>query len=134
MYGWMGKILRIDLAEQTYEIEDLDEDLAKEYMGGRGLAAKILYDEVDPEIDAFDEDNKLIFATGPLTGTGAVGSARFVVATKSPLGNIGLGNSGGYFGPEMKYAGYDVIIIEGKSSAPVSSPSYRSQPGAQGFV
>jgi len=59
MYGWMGKILRIDLTEHSYEIEDLDEDLAKEYMGGRGLATKILYDEIDPEIDAFDPDNKM---------------------------------------------------------------------------
>ena len=119
MHGWMGKILRIDLTEHSYEIEDLDEDLAKEYMGGRGLATKILYDEVDPEIDAFDPDNKMIFATGPLTGTGAVGSSRFVVVTKSPLGTIGNGNAGGAFGPEIKYAGYDMIILEGKSPDPV---------------
>lgn len=119
MYGWMGKILRIDLTDQTFEIEDLDEDLAKEYMGGRGLATKILYDEVDPEIDAFDPDNKMIFAAGPLTGTGAVGSSRFVVVTKSPLGNLGNSNAGGAFGPEMKFAGYDVIILEGKSPDPV---------------
>jgi len=119
MFGWMGKILRIDLTEHTYRTEDLDEDLAKQYLGGRGLATKILYDEIDPAIDAFDPDNKMIFAAGPLTGTGAVGSARFVVVTKSPLGNIGNGNAGGYFGPEMKYAGYDVIIIEGKSPDPV---------------
>ena len=119
MYGWMGKILRIDLTEHSYEIEDLDEDLAKEYMGGRGLAIKILYDEIDPEIDAFDPDNKMIFGTGPLTGTGAVGSSRFVVVTKSPLGNIGNGNAGGAFGPEIKYAGYDLIILEGKSPDPV---------------
>jgi aldehyde:ferredoxin oxidoreductase len=119
MHGWMGKILRVDLTEHSYEIEDLDEDLAKEYIGGRGLATKILYDEIDPAIDAFDPDNKLIFATGPLTGTGAVGSGRFVVVTKSPLGNIGNGNAGGYFGPEMKFAGYDMIIFEGKSPDPV---------------
>jgi len=119
MYGWMGKILRIDLTEHSYEIEDLDEDLAKEYMGGRGLATKILYDEIDPEIDAFDPDNKMIFAAGPLTGTGAIGSSRFVVVTKSPLGNIGNGNAGGAFGPEIKFAGYDVIILEGKSPDPV---------------
>ncbi|NOQ85360.1 MAG: aldehyde ferredoxin oxidoreductase [Deltaproteobacteria bacterium] len=119
MYGWMGKILRIDLTEHSYEIEDLDEDLAKEYMGGRGLATKILYDEIDPEIDAFDPDNKMIFATGPLTGTGAIGSSRFVVVTKSPLGNIGNGNAGGAFGPEIKFAGYDVIILEGKSPDPI---------------
>lgn len=119
MYGWIGKILRIDLTEHSYEVEDLDEDLARDYIGGRGLATKILYDEIDPKIDAFDPDNKLIFATGPLTGTGAVGSSRFVVVTKSPLGNIGNGNAGGYFGPEMKFAGYDVIIFEGKSPEPV---------------
>ncbi len=119
MFGWMGKILRVNLTEHKYAIEDLDEDLARDYIGGRGLATKILYDEIDPAIDAFDPENKLIFATGPLTGTGAVGSSRFVVVTKSPLGNIGNGNAGGYFGPEMKYAGYDVIIFEGKSPTSV---------------
>jgi aldehyde:ferredoxin oxidoreductase len=119
MGGWMGKILRVNLSEKKCATESLDGKLAREYIGGRGLATKILYDEIDPTVDAFSPANKLIFATGPLTGTKAVGSSRTVVVTKSPLGTIGNGNVGGYFGPELKFAGYDMIIFEGKASEPV---------------
>jgi aldehyde:ferredoxin oxidoreductase len=120
MNGWMGKILRVDLSDASFEVEDLDLDLAKDFVGGRGLASKMLYDEVDPTIDALDPDNKLFFATGPLTGTGAIAGSRYMVVTKSPLTNcIASSNSGGFFGPEMKYAGYDMIIFEGKSPEPV---------------
>jgi len=97
MNGWTGKVLRIDLSEKRHVIEDLDEDLARDYLGGRGLATKILYDEIDPKIDAFDPDNKLIMASGPLTGTGAIGACRSVVVAKSPLGNTGCANVGGNF-------------------------------------
>ena len=120
MNGWIGKILRVDLSDASFAVEDLDPDLAKEFIGGRGLASKMLYDEVDPSIDALDPDNKLFFATGPLTGTGAIAGSRYMVVTKSPLTNcIASSNSGGYFGPELKYAGYDMIIFEGKSPKPV---------------
>ena len=120
MNGWIGKILRVDLSEGSIEVEDLDPDLAKEYIGGRGLASRMLYDEIDPTIDALDPDNKLFFATGPLTGTGAIAGSRYMVVTKSPLTNcIASSNSGGFFGPELKYAGYDMIIFEGKSPEPV---------------
>ena len=97
MHGWTGKIIRVDLTKQSCTVEDLNEGMAVQYIGGRGLATKILYDEIDPAIDAFDPANKLIFATGPLTGTGAAGSSRFAVVTKSPLGTIGNGNAGGFF-------------------------------------
>ena len=120
MNGWIGKILRVDLSNSSYAVEDLDPDLAKDYIGGRGLATKIFFDEVDPAVDAFSPDNKLIFATGPLTGTGVIASSRYMVVTKSPLtGCIACSNSGGYFGPEIKFAGYDIIIFEGKAPEPV---------------
>jgi len=118
MNGWTGKVLRIDLSEKRHVIEDLDEDLSRDYLGGRGLATKILYDEIDPKIDAFNPDNKLIVASGPLTGTGAIAACRSVVVSKSPLGNIGCANVGGNLGSEIKYAGYDLIIFEGKASEP----------------
>jgi aldehyde:ferredoxin oxidoreductase len=101
-------------------VEDLDQDLAKDYIGGRGLASKMLYDEIDPAVDPLSPENKLIFATGPLTGTGAIAGSRYMVVTKSPLtGFIACSNSGGYFGPELKYAGYDMIIFEGRAESPV---------------
>ncbi len=120
MNGWAGKILRVDLTNGTFKDEDLDLELAKNYVGGRGLATKMLFDEIDPKIDALSPENKLIFASGPLTGTGAIAASRYMVITKSPLtGYIACSNSGGYFGPEMKYAGYDMFIFEGKSPEPV---------------
>jgi len=120
MNGWIGKILRVDLTTGEFAIENLDPDLAKDFIGGRGLVSKILFDEIDPQVDAFSPENKLIFATGPLTGTGAVMGSRYMVVTKSPLtGAIACSNSGGYFGPELKFAGYDLIIFEGKSDNPV---------------
>ncbi len=120
MNGWIGKILRVDLTNQSYTVEDLDQDLARDFIGGRGLATKIFFDEVDPAVDAFSPENKLIFATGPLTGTGVIASSRYMVVTKSPLtGCIACSNSGGYFGPELKFAGYDMIIFEGKAPEPV---------------
>lgn len=119
MNGWVGKILRVNLTERKHEIEDLDADLARDFLGGRGLASKYLYDEIDPGIDAFDPDSKLIIATGCLTGTGAVAACRTVFVAKSPLGTIGCANTGANFGCDLKYAGYDMIIVEGKSDTPL---------------
>lgn len=120
MDGWTGKILRVDLARGSHFVEDLDPDVAQDFIGGRGLASKFLFDEIDPTIDPFNPDNKLLFATGPLTGSGAIGSGRFMVVTKSPLTEgIGCANIGGYFGPEIKFAGYDMIIFEGRAKKPV---------------
>jgi aldehyde:ferredoxin oxidoreductase len=120
MDGWTGKILRVDLARGSHFVEDLDPDLAKDFIGGRGLASKLLFDEVDPMIDPFSPDNKLLFATGPLTGSGVIGGSRWMVVTKSPLtGAIACSNAGGYFGPELKFAGYDMLIVEGRAPQPV---------------
>ncbi len=120
MFGWVGKILRVDLTSGSLKTEDLNPALARHYVGARGLGTKILYDEMDPTADALGPENKLLFVTGPLTGTGAISSGRYNVVTKSPLtGAIAASNSGGYFGPELKYAGFDLIILEGKAAAPV---------------
>lgn len=120
MYGWMGKILRVNLTEGTIKCEDLNLKNAKLFIGARGLGTKIFTDEVDPKVDPFSPDNKLIFMTGPLTGTFASSGGRYEVVAKAPLtGTIGASNSGGHFGPELKYAGYDGVIFEGKSDSPV---------------
>jgi aldehyde:ferredoxin oxidoreductase len=120
MHGWIGKILRVNLTQGKHSVENLPPDLARDFIGGRGIATKLLFDEVDPVIDPFSPDNKLLFAAGPLTGSGAIGSGRFMVVTKSPLtGGVGCANVGGYFGPELKFAGYDVIIFEGRAKKPV---------------
>ena len=120
MKGWAGKILRVDLSKGSYKTEDLDPETAKMFLGGHGYATKILMDEIDPKVDGLSPDNKLIFSIGPLTGTVAPLASRYMVTTKSPLtGLLGFGNSGGFFGPEMRKAGYDHIIFEGKSEKPV---------------
>ena len=120
MKGWVGKILRVDLTKGETKIEDLDRNLAQKFLGGRGLGSKIFFDEVDPNIDPFSPGNKLIMATGPLTGTSASAAGRYMVITKSPLtGTIACSNSGGHFGAELKFAGFDLVILEGKSKEPV---------------
>lgn len=120
MKGWTGKILRVDLSKSEYVIEDLDPEFAREYLGGQGMASKILFDEIDPAVGGLSPENKLIFSTGPLTGTGAVTGSRGVWAAKSPLsGAIAFSNCGGYFPAEVKFAGYDMIIMEGKAEKPV---------------
>jgi aldehyde:ferredoxin oxidoreductase len=118
--GWTGRLLRVNLNNKTIVKEDIPEKLLTTYIGSRGLAVKYLYDEVDPKVDPFSPDNKVILATGPLTGTFAPASARYAVITKSPLTNtITSSNAGGYWGAELKMAGYDMIIIEGKAQKPV---------------
>lgn len=118
--GWAGKILRVDLSTKQIEMEPLSEEFALKYIGGRGFGGRILYDEVGPEIDAFDPENIIIIGQGPLCGTLAPSSGRFEMVAKSPLtGIFGSSNGGGFFGPEMKWAGYDLIIIRGKSEKPV---------------
>ncbi len=120
MYGWIGTILRVNLTTGAITKEALDPELAKKYIGARGLGSRILSDEIDPKIDPLSADNKLIFATGPLSGTNAPASGHFDVVTKGPLtGTIAASSSGGIFGPMLKYAGYDMIIFEGKAKKPV---------------
>lgn len=120
MYGWLGKLLRVNLSNGLIKEEALNLEDAKLYLGARGLGTKIFMDEVDPKVEPLSLENKLIFLTGPLTGTLASSSGRYEVVTKAPLtGTIGASNSGGHFGPELKFAGYDGIIFEGRSENPV---------------
>lgn len=118
--GWQKKILRVNLTEGSCKAEPLNMEWAADYLGQRGLATKYLSEEIDPKVDPLSPDNKLIFATGPLTGTAASTSARYSVITKGALtGAIACSNSGGYFGAELKMAGWDMVIFEGKSDKPV---------------
>ncbi len=118
--SWQKNILRVDLSAGTTSIEPLNMEWAEQYLGSRGLATRYLWEEMDPAADPLGPDNVLIFATGPLTGTMASTSGRYTVVTKGPLtGAIAASNSGGKFGAELKYAGYDLLIITGRSPAPV---------------
>ena len=120
MYGWTGTTLRVDLTDGSAKREATNMDVAREYIGARGLGGRVLSDELDHNVDALSPQNKIIFAPGPFSGTFAPTAGRFSVVTKSPLnGTIATSSSGGMFGSEMKYAGYDLIIIEGKASKPV---------------
>ena len=118
--SWQNKILRVDLTTGAISTEPLNLDWANDYLGSRGLGSKYLYEEMDPATDALGPDNVLIFATGPLGGTMASTSGRYGVITKGPLtGAIACSNSGGKFGAELKFAGYDLLILTGKSEKPV---------------
>lgn len=120
MYGYQGKILRVNLSLGTINVEALNESVAKKFIGGRGLGTKLYYDEVSPNVDALSEENKILYVTGPLSGTPTPTGGRYMVVTKSPLtGTIASSNSGGYWGAELKFAGYDLIIVEGKADKPV---------------
>ncbi len=120
MYGYFGKLLRVNLNERTISVEDLNWEKGEKFLGGRGLGTKILTEEVDPQVDALSPGNKLIFVTGPLTGTPTPTGGRYMVVTKSPLtGTAACSNSGGYWGAEFKATGYDAIIVEGKADTPV---------------
>ena len=118
--SWQGQILRVNLTEGTCEAEPLNTKWAQKYLGTRGLATKYLWENMSPTADPMSPENVLIFATGPLTGTMASTSGRYAVVTKGPLtGAIACSNSGGKFGAELKYAGYDLLLIEGRSEVPV---------------
>jgi aldehyde:ferredoxin oxidoreductase len=120
MHGWVGKILRVDLTSGKISTAALDPALARDYIGARGLGTKFIYDEVDPKVDPLSPANKLIFASGPMTGTFAPSAGRYDVVTKGPLTDtIAASNSGGAWGPELKFAGYDLLIVEGKAAKPV---------------
>jgi len=119
MSAYCGKILRVNLTTGKIGTEDLDLDLAKKFIGGRGLGTYFLSKEIDPGVDPLSPENKLIIATGPLTGSRAPTSGRHMVITKSPLsGTIASSNSGGFWASQFKPAGYDMMIIEGKSPKP----------------
>ena len=118
--SWAGKILRVNLTAGTVKSEPLNMEWAKAYIGSRGLGTKYLVEEVDAKVDPLSADNKIIWATGPLTGTMASTGGRYTVITKGPLtGAVACSNSGGYWGAELKMAGWDMVIFEGKSAKPV---------------
>jgi aldehyde:ferredoxin oxidoreductase len=117
--GWTGTVLRVNLTRGTIKKEALREEWARDYVGGRGLGTRYAWEEIDPSVDPFSPKNKMLFVTGPLTGTNASCGARYMVVTKGALtGAITTSNSGGHWGPELKFAGYDMIIIEGRAAQP----------------
>ena len=119
-YGMIGKVLRINLSKEQISIDTIKSELWKKYLGGRGLGAYLLAQEVPPTTDIFSSENKLIFMNGPLAGTSIPGNNKVCVVFKSPLTNsYSYSLCGGHFGPELKYAGYDGIIIEGKAKEPM---------------
>lgn len=118
-HAYVGKMLRVDLSRGQTRTEPLNRELARQYIGGRGLATKLFSAEVAPNVDPLASANKLFLATGPLTGTLATAAGRFMAVTKGPLtGAIASSNCGGDFGPELKYAGYDLIVLEGAAKEP----------------
>ena len=117
---WIGQVLRVNLSAGSCKPEPLNMEWARGYLGQRGLATKYLVEEIDPRVDPLSPDNKLIMATGALTGTSASTAGRYSVITKGALtGAIACSNSGGFFGNEMKNAGWDMIIFEGRAAKPV---------------
>jgi len=120
MVGWQGYLLRINLTDETVAVEAVDPEMAPDFIGGRGWAIRYLYDEMDPRTDPLAPENKLIFATGPLTATPAPTGNRYMVVTKSPLtGALTCSNSGGTFPTQMKETGFDLFIFEGRARRPV---------------
>ena len=122
MYAYAGKILRVNLTTGEIKTEPLSEELAKQYIGGIGLGIKLLMDNSKPGTDAYDPDNPLIYMTGPLSGTmGPTGGNSYAVVSKSPAtGCVGNAEAHGFFGPDLKRAGYDAVIITGKAlSGPI---------------
>ena len=118
--GYTGKVLRARLTEETVSVEPLNREWAKEYIGGKGLGARYLFEELKPGVDPLSPENVLSIWTGPLVGTMVPLTSRYAVITKSPLTGTFLDTyAGGYFGPEMKYAGFDAVIMEGKAPKPV---------------
>jgi aldehyde:ferredoxin oxidoreductase len=121
-FGWVGKILDIDLTTGKITVRDTMA-YASDYLGGRAMASRIGWDEIPADIDAYDPQNRVIIATGPLTGTLAPTSGRTVMASLSPRVYprpwYTHSTLGGWFGAELKYAGFDAIVIHGKAESPV---------------
>jgi len=120
MFGYMGKILRVNLTDGTITTDEIDTQMAQDYIGGAGFITKIIYDEVPAKADPLGPDNRLVFMTGPVTGTRYPTSGRYIVGSKSPLtGIMTTSTSSGFFGNELKRTGHDGVVIEGKSEKPV---------------
>jgi len=119
-HGYVGRILEVDLSRGKIQIRDLEPSLTAGYLGGKGFGARLLFDRLPPGVQPLSEENILVFATGPLTGTLTPTSGRSVVCTKSPLTGFWLdSNCGGTFGPELKQAGFDAVAIRGRAAEPV---------------
>lgn len=120
LHGYAGRVLRIDLTRKETHISELETDMAMEFLGGRGFNSKRLYDEVKSDTDPLGPENRLMFSSGPLVGTMFPTACRFNVSAKSPLtGILGDSNAGGHFAAELKFAGYDQVVIQGRSKEPV---------------
>ncbi len=119
-YGYNGKILRVDLTKGSTSVEEPGEDFYRRYLGGTGLISYYLLKEQKPGVDPVSPENKVVFATGVMTGAPIGGSGRNVIGTKSPLSNaFNTSEAGGYWGAELKFAGYDAVVVEGKAEKPV---------------
>jgi aldehyde:ferredoxin oxidoreductase len=117
--GWNGRLLRVDLTKGKTSVQEYSEDLARRFVGGRGFAVKLLWDELKPGTDSLNPDNMLIFATGPLTGFVLPNSGKMVVASKSPLtGGYGDGNLGTHASPNLRKSGLEAVVITGKAKKP----------------
>ena len=115
--GYLGKILRVNLSTREYHVEHLKENEVLKLLGGRGLAAKMYYDEIGPEVKPFDSANKVFLVTGPLTGVKLPSTTKIGLSTKSPETRMYLcANSGGDFGPQLKFCGFDGLVIEGQAA------------------
>lgn len=120
MDGYAGKMVFVDLTKGKVMVQPTPDDLKRLYLGGRGFGARIVSDRIDPKIDALSPENVIVFAAGPLTGTGIPLGSRYEVTTKAPLNDtLTSANSGGVFGWKMKKAGFDAVVISGRSSKPV---------------
>ena len=120
MYAYAGKILHVDLTAEKVREEALSEERVRKFIGGRGINADLLFELTKPGIDPLGEENVLIFGTGALSGTFAPSSGRMTITAKGPATNLYLKSSvGGHFAPELKFAGYDYLVIRGKARRPV---------------
>jgi aldehyde:ferredoxin oxidoreductase len=120
MAGYKNRILRVDLSKGTFSEEPLDKSMIQDYIGGRGFGIKMLYDDLKPGIDPLGKDNELIFIAGPIAGTNAQSFSRYKVFFKSPLtGTYFKSSSGGHMAKEIKFAGFDAVIVRGKAAKPV---------------
>ena len=118
-YGWVGKYIRVDLSKSRIQIGS-SKDLLKRFIGGKGIGQWLLFNHLPPNVNPLDPENLLIFSTGPLTGTMAPASCRTSVDTKNLLtGGVSSSNVGGHIGPELKYAGFDFLVLQGSSKDPV---------------
>lgn len=119
VFGWAGNMLRVDLSKSKASVES-SKEYVKRFIGGRAVAQWVLFNELDPKVQPLDRENILVFDTGPLTGTLAPAASRVGINAKNVFSNgVGWANAGGHFGPEMKYAGFDFIVITGRSEKPV---------------